>query len=198
MENYRKYILWGVLGLFLLISGCSALNTYNGMVSLGEDVTGKWSQVENVYQRRSDLIPNLVNTVKAEANFEKSTLTAVVEARASATQVKIDPTNITAESLKEFESAQGQLGTTLSRLLMTVEQYPDLKSNQAFNDLMTQLEGAENRITVERREFNISVQEYNKYIKRFPANMWAGIFGFESKVYFESDSGAENVPTVEF
>jgi LemA protein len=163
-----------------------------------ETVTAKWSQVENVYQRRSDLIPNLVNTVKTEANFEKSTLEAVIQARASATQVKIDPTNLTPESMKAFEAAQGQLGTTLSRLLVTMEQYPNLKSNEAFNQLMSQLEGTENRITVERREFNIAVQDYNKYIRRFPKNVWAGMFGFQTKAYFQADKGAEKTPTVNF
>lgn len=198
MENYRKYIFWGVIGFVLFFTGCSSYVSYNNMVSMEETVTAKWSQVENVYQRRSDLIPNLVNTVKAEANFEKSTLDAVIQARASATQVKIDPTNLTPESMKAFEAAQGQLGTTLSRLLVTMEQYPNLKSNEAFNQLMSQLEGTENRITVERREFNIAVQDYNKYIRRFPKNVWAGMFGFQTKAYFQADKGAEKAPTVNF
>jgi len=198
MEKYRKYIFWGIIGILLCFSGCSSYVSYNSMVSMEEDVAGRWSQVENVYQRRMDLIPNLVNTVKGEANFEKSTLDAVISARASATQVKIDPTNLTPESLKAFEAAQGNLGSTLSRLLVTMEQYPNLKSNEAFNQLMSQIEGTENRITVERREFNTSVQEYNKYIRRFPKNIWAGMFGFEKKGYFEADKGAEKAPTVNF
>lgn len=198
MEKYRKYIVWGIVGIVLCFSGCSSYVSYNSMVSMDETVSSKWSQVENVYQRRMDLIPNLVNTVQGVANFEKSTLDAVISARASATQVKIDPTNLTPESLKAFEAAQGQLGTTLSRLLMTTENYPNLKSNEAFNQLMSQLEGTENRITVERREFNLAVQDYNKYIRKFPKNIWAGMFGFEKKGYFEADKGADKAPTVKF
>lgn len=198
MENYRKYIFWGIVGFISLVTGCSSYSSYNNMVSMEEDVTSRWGQVENVYQRRSDLIPNLVNTVKGEANFEKGTLEAVIQARASATQVKIDPSNLTPESMAKFEAAQGNLGSSLSRLLVTMEQYPNLKSNEAFQGLMSQIEGSENRISVERREFNKAVQEYNKYVRRFPKNLWASIFSFQTKAYFAADKGAEKAPEVKF
>ena len=187
----------GVIILVVLmifgIGGCS----YNGMVKKEEAVSSAWSQVENVYQRRSDLIPNLVSTVKGAANFEKETLTQVIQARASATQVKIDPTNLSAESLKNFDQAQAGLGSALNRLMVSVEKYPDLKANQNFRDLQSQIEGSENRIAEERRKFNIVVQEYNSSIRSFPNNLMAGMFGFEKKAYFEAVSpNADKAPEV--
>jgi len=171
---------------------------YNRMVSLDEGVTAQWANVENVYQRRMDLIPNLVSTVKGYANFEQQTLTQVIEARAKATQVTIDPTNITEANLKQFQQAQGELSGALSRLLVTVERYPDLKANQNFLELQAQLEGTENRIAVERRKFNEMVQAYNSFIRSFPRVIYAGWFGFEKKAYFEADAGAKEVPKVDF
>jgi len=171
---------------------------YNKMVELGEDIPKEWAQVETQYQRRADLIPNLVNTVKGYANFEQETLTRVIEARANATAVKIDPTNITPEALQQFQNAQNGLSSALSRLLVTVEKYPDLKANQNFLDLQAQLEGTENRIAVARTRFNEVVQPYNVYIKRFPNNMLAGMYGFFPKGYFEAAKGSENAPTVDF
>ena len=171
---------------------------YNTMVELQETIPKEWAQVESQYQRRADLIPNLVNTVKGYANFEQETLTKVIEARASATQVKIDPSNITPEQLQQFQQAQNGLGSALSRLLVVAENYPELKANQNFLDLQAQLEGTENRIAVARNRFNEVVQPYNVYIKRFPNNMLAGMYGFTPKGYFEAVQGAENAPTVQF
>ncbi len=177
-----------------LLSSCG----YNRMVSLDEGVTSQWANVENVYQRRMDLIPNLVSTVKGYAQFEQQTLTQVIEARAKATQVTINPDNMNEASLKEFQEAQGELSSALSRLLVTVEQYPDLKANQNFLDLQAQLEGTENRIAVERRKYNEVVQTYNAYIRSFPRLIYAGWFGFEKKSYFEADAGAQTAPRVDF
>ncbi len=182
-----------VLLLVLMLSG-----RYNRLVTLEEGVTASWAQVENVYQRRADLIPNLVNTVKGYADFEQSTLTQVIEARAKATSVTIDPTNLNEASLQQFQQAQEGLGSALSRLMVVVERYPDLKANQNFMDLQAQLEGTENRITVERRTFNETAQAYNTEIRRFPNNMLAGMFGFEKKAYFQAESGAEKAPEVQF
>lgn len=171
---------------------------YNKMVSLEEGVTSQWANVENVYQRRMDLIPNLVNTVKGYANFEQQTLIQVIEARAKATSVTIDPTNLTEANMKQFQQAQGEVSSALSRLLVTVERYPDLKANQNFLELQAQLEGTENRIAVERRKFNEDVMAYNAYIRKFPQVIYSGWFGFEKKAYFEADAGAKEVPKVEF
>lgn len=171
---------------------------YNKMVSLDEGVTSQWANVENVYQRRLDLIPNLVETVKGYADFEQQTLTAVIEARAKATQVTINPDNLNEQNIKQFQAAQGELSGALSRLLVTVEQYPNLKANQNFLDLQAQLEGTENRIAVERRKFNESVQAYNAYIRKFPQVIYSGWFGFEKKAYFEADADAKNAPKVDF
>ncbi len=171
---------------------------YNKMVTLQETVVSQWAQVENVYQRRSDLIPNLVNTVKGYAQYEQETLTAVVEARAKATSVNIDPTKLDENSIKQFQAAQGGLTSALSKLLVVVEKYPDLKANQNFLDLQAQLEGTENRITVERQKFNDATKEYNAYIRKFPQVMYSGWFGFEKKTYFEADKGAEKAPEVKF
>ncbi len=168
------------------------------MIQLNENVTKQWSNVENVYQRRLDLIPNLVNTVKGYADFEKETLTQVIEARSRATSVTVDPNNINAESLQNFQQMQGALSSALSRLLVVVERYPDLKANQNFLDLQAQLEGTENRISVERRKFNEAAQYYNTFIKRFPQNIYANIFNFEERAYFTADKAAAEAPKVEF
>lgn len=168
------------------------------MVQMDENVKSKWSQVENAYQRRADLIPNLVTTVKGAANFEKETLTQVVEARAKATSVHIDADNLTPENIAQFQAAQGALGQSLGRLLATVEAYPDIKANQNFLELQAQLEGTENRISVERRAFNEATQQYNSQIRKFPNNIMAGIFGFKEKGYFKADAGANEAPKVEF
>lgn len=176
------------------LSGCG----YNKMVDLDEKVQSQWAQVQNVYQRRADLIPNLVNTVKGYANFEKDVLTSVTEARSKATATTIDASKLTPEAVKQFQEAQSGLSSALSRLLVTVEKYPDLKANQNFLELQAQLEGTENRITVERQKFNEVTQEYNSTIRRFPNNMTASMFSFEKKGYFEAEKGSEKAPKVEF
>jgi LemA protein len=192
----RKRILY-FMALVMLVPFFSSCG-YNRMVSLDEGVTSQWANVENVYQRRMDLIPNLVNTVKGYADFEQQTLTQVIEARAKATQVTIDPTNLNENNMKQFQQVQGELSSALSRLLVTIERYPDLKANQNFLELQAQLEGTENRIAVERRRFNETVQSYNSYIRSFPRVIYAGWFGFEKKVYFEADQAAREAPKVDF
>lgn len=182
-----------VVGLFLWVKGA-----YNGMVKADEKVQAAWSQVENVYQRRADLIPNLVATVKGYAAHESETLEGVVAARAKATQMTIDSENLTPEALAKYQKAQGELGSALGKLLMIQENYPDLKANQNFLDLQSQLEGTENRITVERQKFNESARTYNTMIRQFPKNIFAGMFGFEKKPYFEADEAAKTAPKVEF
>lgn len=194
----KSWIVIIVLVLLALIVYMSVKGTYNKMVTMDESIDGQWSQVENVYQRRADLIPNLVNTVKGYADFEQQTLTQVIEARAKATSVNVDPTNLNAGNFQQFQEAQGQLTQALSRLMVVVERYPELKANQNFLELQAQLEGTENRIAVERKKFNETVRNYNTYIRKFPQTFWANIFGFEKKPYFEADEGAETVPTVEF
>lgn len=186
-----------ILGAFVLLFFW-AMSGYNKMVSQEEGVTSAWSQVENVYQRRADLIPNLVATVKGYAAHEQETLEGVVNARAKATQTTIDPKNMTQESLDKFQAAQGELSSALSRLMVVVEKYPDLKANQNFLELQAQLEGTENRITVERQKYNDVAKSYNTLIRQFPKNVIAGLFGFDRKVYFEAKEGAENAPKVEF
>lgn len=182
--------------IFLVVSWY--FGTYNKMVNMDEGVKAQWSQVENVYQRRSDLIPNLVNTVKGYADFEKETLTQVVEARAKATSVNINPEKLDAQSLQNFQQAQSGLSSALGRLMVVVEKYPELKANQNFLDLQAQLEGTENRITVERQKFNESAQVYNAYIRKIPNSIIAGMGGFEKKAYFEAEKGAEKAPEVKF
>ena len=182
-----------IIGLVLLFSGIS---TYNKMVGLDEGVTEKWSQVENDYQRRADLIPNLVKTVRSYAEYEQETLTEVVEARAKATSVTVDPTNLNAQSIQQFQAAQDGLTSALSKLLVVVEKYPDLKANQNYMDLQRQLEGTENRISNARRKFNEDTRDYNTYIRRFWPRLIAGWFGFEQKTYFEANEGAEEAPDV--
>jgi LemA protein len=195
--EFRKILPWVVLGL-VIVMVFSMCGSYNTAVGKDENVKKAWSQVENQYQRRSDLIPNLVNTVKGYANFEKSTLEAVIQARANATKVTIDANNLTPDKIQQFEQAQSAVSSSLSRLLVTVEQYPDLKANQNFLDLQKQLEGTENRISVERKNFNESVNDYNSYIRRFPTNFFTGIFGFSPKGYFQAVAGSEKAPTVNF
>ncbi len=168
------------------------------MVTMDEGVNASWAQVENVYQRRADLIPNLVNTVKGYASHEKETLEAVIEARSKATSVNVNPENINPQMLQQFNEAQSGLSSALSRLMVVVERYPDLKANQSFLDLQAQLEGTENRITVERRKFNESARGFNTFIRTFPKNIYANIFGFEKKAYFEAEKGAEKAPEVSF
>jgi LemA protein len=191
-------IIIGVILVLVLLLVFPAISTYNGLVSREEAVTSQWAQVENVYQRRADLIPNLVETVKGYANFEKQTLTDVIEAHSKATQVTIDPTKLNEGNIQAFEKAQGNLSSALSRLMVVVEKYPDLKANQNFLELQSQLEGTENRITVERQKFNESAKDYNTNLRKFPKNLFASMFGFEKKAYFEAKEGAENAPAVKF
>lgn len=174
------------------------INTYNRFVTGEESVKSAWSQVENVYQRRSDLIPNLVSTVKGYAKHESNTLQAVIEARANASRMTVDPSKLSKEQIAQFQSAQSELSNAIGRLLVTVEQYPNLKANQNFLDLQAQLEGTENRITVERNKFNETVKAYNTSIKRFPGNIIASIFRFEEKGYFQASEEAKTAPKVEF
>lgn len=195
--NTRNLLLIVIFGGILIMGGC-ACNGYNRMVGLDENVKNKWAAVQSDYQRRADLIPNLVNTVKGAANFEQETLTRVIEARAKATQVNVNPGDLTAENIQRFQQAQGELSGALSRLLVTVERYPELKANQNFLDLQKQLEGTENRINVSRKDFNTSVQEYNSSVRRFPNNIFAGMFGFGVKQGFEAEAGAERAPEVQF
>jgi LemA protein len=168
------------------------------MVGKEEAVSTSWSQVQNVYQRRLDLIPNLVETVKGAANFEKETLQGVIEARANATKVNLNANQLTPENLKAFQASQDGLSSALSRLMVVVEKYPDLKATANFSELQSQLEGTENRINVERNKFNETVKDYNTYIRRFPNNITASLFGFEKKAYFEAAAGAEKAPAVKF
>ncbi len=194
----KTWIILAVVAVLLLVAYSSIKGSYNNMVTMQEGVTAQWSQVENVYQRRSDLIPNLVSTVKGYADFEKETLTQVIEARAKATAVNINPDKLDAQSLQNFQNAQSGLSSALSKLMVVVEKYPELKANQGFLDLQAQLEGTENRITVERQKFNQTAQTYNTFIRTFPKNIFAGMFGFEKKAYFEAEKGAEKAPQVQF
>ena len=198
---FKNKALWITIAtiVVLLFAGYSWVKgTYNTMVTQDEGVKTAWSQVENQYQRRMDLIPNLVNTVKGYATHEKETLEGVVSARAEATKTTIDPSNLNEESMKKFQAAQGELSSALSRLMLVIERYPDLKANQNFSELQAQLEGTENRISVERKRFNETAQSYNTYIRSFPTNILAGMFGFQPKAYFSAESGAEKAPKVEF
>ncbi|MEQ8925527.1 MAG: LemA family protein [Fulvivirga sp.] len=174
------------------------VGVYNTLQEMDEDVAGKWAQVENVYQRRSDLIPNLVNTVKGYADFEQETLTGVIEARSKATSITIDPSNLSPAAIGQFQKAQEGLSSALSRLLVTVERYPELKANQNFLELQSQLEGTENRIAVERMRFNEAVQALNAKIRKIPASLIAPMAGVERKGYFEADEGSDQAPKVEF
>lgn len=182
-----------LIGGFLWVKGA-----YNNMVTEDENVQNAWAQVENVYQRRADLIPNLVATVKGYAEHESTTLENVIAARAKATQMTVDPANLSEEAIAKFNEAQGELSTALGRLLLIQENYPDLKANQQFSELQAQLEGTENRIATERMKFNDAAKVYNTMIRKFPDNIIASIFGFEKKGYFEAQAGAETAPKVEF
>jgi LemA protein len=187
-----------VLGL-VVIAGLFYWTTYNGMVSRDEAVKQSWAQVQTDYQRRADLVPNLVSTVKGVANFEKDTLTAVVEARAKVGSVQVNPSTLSDPAqFKKFEAVQGQLSSALSRLMVVVEKYPELKATANFSELQSQLEGTENRIAVARRDFNVAVQDYNTAIRRAPGNIVANMSGFKEKPYFEADEGAAKVPEVKF
>ena len=190
-------ILLSVIGLIAVLV-LWGMSTYNGLISLREDVNSQWSNVESQYQRRSDLIPNLVATVKGYATHESSTLEGVVAARAKATQVTIDPAKLTPEKLQEYQAAQGQVSSALGKLLMITENYPDLKANQNFLELQAQLEGTENRISVERNRFNEVAQSYNTTIRRFPTVILSGMFGFDKKPYFEAEKGTDKAPAVKF
>ncbi len=196
--NKKLLITLGVILLLVIIFYSFFAGKYNEMVSREEQVTSQWAQVENVYQRRADLIPNLVNTVKGYADFEQETLTQVIEARSKATSVNVNADNLSPESIQRFQEAQEGLSGALSRLMVVVERYPDLKANQNFLQLQSQLEGTENRIAVERKKFNDETRNYNQYIRRFPQNLLAGMYGFEVKGYFEATAGAEVVPEVSF
>jgi LemA protein len=191
-----KKLFFYLIGFIVLASQSSC--GYNTMVQKDETVETAWANVQNAYQRRADLIPNLVNTVKGAANFERETLESVINARAKATSVQLSADDLTPENLQRFQAAQNELGGALSRLLVSVERYPELKANQNFLELQAQLEGTENRIAVERRKFNESVQDYNTTVRSFPNNLMAGIFGFERKGHFQADPGAERAPTVQF
>ncbi len=190
----KKNIKWLVLLLLPFFTSCG----YNKMVGLSEAVDAQWAQVENVYQRRADLIPNLVNTVKGYAAHESETLEAVIEARSKATSVNINAENLNEQSFAQFQSAQNGLTSALSKLMVVMEAYPDLKANQNFLELQAQLEGTENRIAVERQKYNEAVRVYNTKIKSFPSVVYAGWFGFEKKPFFQADAGAKNAPKVEF
>ncbi|RWU05757.1 LemA family protein [Pedobacter chitinilyticus] len=192
-----KKVLIGIVAIvaiLALFSGCG----YNSLVKLDEDVKTKWGAVEAQYQRRADLIPNLVNTVKGAAKFEESTLTAVIEARSKASQITVDPDKLTEENMQKYQQAQGQITQALGRLMVLTENYPQLKATDQFRDLSAQLEGTENRITVARTDYNNSVQTYNTKVRSFPNNLTAGLFGFSQKAAFKADAGAQNAPKVEF
>ena len=187
-----------VIGALILILGWSGCNGYNGLVLQDENVSNAWNKVQSDYQRRADLIPNLVNTVKGEANFEQTTLQNVIAARASATQMKVDAKDLTPEKLQQFQANQGQLSQALGRLLVVSENYPNLKANEAFRGLQAQLEGTENRIKVSRNDFNDAVKDYNVKVRSFPMNIFSGMFGFKAKEGFKADAGASKAPEVKF
>ncbi len=194
MKHLGLYIVLGIVAI-LFFMGCGG---YNGLVKQDEVVKNKWNNVQSDYQRRADLIPNLVNTVKGEANFEQTTLTNVIEARAKATSITVDPNNLTPEKVEQFQAAQGQLSTALGRLLAISENYPNLQTNQAFMGLQAQLEGTENRIKTSRNDFNLAIADYNIKVRSFPVNILAGMFGFHPKEGFTADAGADKAPTVKF
>lgn len=196
--NIKKHLPWIIPVAIVVIVIMWAVGAYNGMVTLDEGVQGKWADVETQYQRRADLIPNLVSTVKGYAAHESKTLESVVKARSEASSVKVDPENLTPEKLAEYQKAQSGVSSALGRLMVIVEKYPDLKANQNFLELQSQLEGTENRINVARRDFNEAAKNYNTVIRSFPKNIFAGMFGFEKKAYFEAEKGAEAAPKVEF
>lgn len=191
----KKAVQFGIVAVCIVMLSCCQ---YNSMVEKDEAVGTAWSNVENQYQRRTDLIPNLVNVVKGYAKHEQGTLEAVITARSKATQISVDADNMTPEKLQEYQKAQGEIGSALGKLLAITENYPDLKANENFKELQAQLEGTENRIAVERRKFNEVAKEYNTYIRRFPNNIISSIFGFNKRPYFEAEEGSEKAPKVEF
>lgn len=192
MKKFLSAII--LIATVMSLSSCS----YNSMVKMDENIKGKWGEVQTQYQRRADLIPNLVATVKGQANFEQKTLTDVTEARAKATSIQVDPTKLTPETIQKYQEAQGQLSTALGRLMVASENYPTLRSNDAFNTLQAQLEGTENRIGIARKDFNEAVQAYNSKIRSFPANLTAKMFGFAPKGYFAAEAGSDKAPKVSF
>lgn len=196
--NVKKNLGWIIPVGIIVVLVMWAIGGYNGMVKMDEQVQNKWANVETQYQRRADLIPNLVSTVKGYAKHEQQTLEDVVKARSEATQVKVDAENLTPEKLAAFQKAQSGVSSALGRLLAVAENYPDLKANQNFLELQSQLEGTENRITVARKDFNDAAKSYNQSIRQFPKNILAGMFGFEKKSYFEAEAGSEKAPKVEF
>jgi LemA protein len=193
-RNLGLLVIGGII-LILFVWGCSG---YNGLVNQDETVKNRWNNVQSDYQRRADLIPNLVNTVKGEANFERGTLTDVINARASASQMKVDPNDLTPENIQKFQQAQGQLTQALGRFLVITEAYPNLRANDAFRSLQTQLEGTENRIKNSRNDFNLAVQTYNTKVRSFPTNIFAGIMGFKQRAGFTAEAGSEKAPEVKF
>ena len=193
----KNLVLIGIAAVVLLLAGCG-WSGYNGLVQQDETVSLAWNNVQSDYQRRADLIPNLVNTVKGEANFEQTTLTNVIQARASATQIKLEAKDLTPEKIQQFQAAQGQLSQALGKLLMVTENYPNLKANEAFRGLQAQLEGTENRIKVSRNDFNAAVAAYNIKARSFPINILAGITGFKVKEGFKAEAGSEKAPEVKF
>jgi LemA protein len=198
MKLSKGWIILIVVVVVIIFLFSWGKGTYNNLVAKEEGVNQQWANVENVYQRRSDLIPNLVSTVKGVANFEQKTLTDVIEARAKATSVQINPKNLDEASLQQFQGAQDNLSSSLARLMVVVEAYPQLKATQNFSELQAQLEGTENRISVERMKFNEVAQAYNTFRRSFPSNIFAGIFGFGEKPYFKAVAGAEKAPQVQF
>lgn len=199
MKNLSSGLKTGLsIGGIVLILILWIASAYNKLVKVEEGVSQAWAQVENVYQRRMDLIPNLVKTVKGAADFERSTLEGVIEARSKASSIQVDPNKLSEESLAQFEKAQSELSSSLNRLMVVVERYPELKATQNFQELQAQLEGTENRITVERKKFNEYVQKYNTKVRRFPNNIIASLFGFEKKAYFKGVEGSEKAPEVDF
>lgn len=194
----RKWLIPGIIGGIVLLLALIVVGGYNGLVSQREQVRQSFANVQTQYQRRADLVPNLVNTVRGAADFERETLTQVTEARADATSITIDPTNATPQQLAEFQNAQGELSQALGRLLAVSENYPQLRATESFRDLQTQLEGTENRIAVARSDYNAVLSGYNSRIQTFPTNITAGLFGFDQFPYFEADEGAEDAPTVDF
>lgn len=189
---------WLVIIVIAVIAGFTLMSSYNGLVRAEEQINSVWANVETQYQRRAELIPNLVNTVKGQANFERETLTAVVDARSKASQTKIDPANMTQEQLNQFQQNQGEVSSALSRLLVTVERYPELRANDGFLNLQAQLEGTENRINKARNDFNAAAKEYNQKVRQFPTKLVAMLFGFKDKPYFKAQAGSENAPVVNF
>lgn len=196
-KKTRNIVIFTIIGL-IVISFIYGYSTYNGLTKSDEAVNEAWAQVENVYQRRADLIPQLVSTVKGAADYERSTLENVIKARSEATSIKIDPSNMTEADLAKFQASQDQLSSSLNKLMVVVERYPELKANANFQTLQAQLEGTENRITVERKKFNEATKTYNASIRLFPKNIIAGMFDFEKRPYFEAKAGAENAPSIEF